>query len=152
MIMHSKKSDHHQTILKLEYDLLFRVYTTQSVALTFVKQQSVQQFTLLSSSEIEATSTLHGNNSSNTSTDASATSDRQQDDLEGAVAELQQEWQDATNDTNLQEVRSIPVASIASPTPQEEAIICDIQRVLSRIVGKAPQLISKLNALKLQQY
>ena len=113
MIMHCKKSDHHQTILKLEYDLLFHVYTTQSVALTFIKQQSVQQFTLLSSSEIEATSALHGNNSSNTSTDASATSDRQQDDLEGAVAELQQEWQDATNDTNRGEVHSCCFYSIS---------------------------------------
>ena len=42
------------------------------------------------------------------------------------------------------EVRSIPAASTASPTPQEEAMICDIQRLLSRLVGKAPQLIGML--------
>jgi len=153
IIMRSKESDRHQAILKLERDLLngpyhcFGYHTKCSIDFCKTAQQSAQHSILPSSSDIEATSTLQGNNSSNTFTDASATSDCQQDDLEGAIAELQQEWEDATDDTNLQEVRSIPAASTASPTPQEEAIICDIQRVLSRIVGKAPQLIGKLNTL-----
>ena len=48
--------------------------------------------------------------------------------------ELQQESDDATNDTNLDEVRTIPAASTASPTAQEEAMICDVQRLLTRMM------------------
>lgn len=43
--------------------------------------------------------------------------------------ELQQESDDVTNDTNLDEVRTIPAAMTTSPTAQEEAMICDVERL-----------------------
>ena len=58
--------------------------------------------------------------------------------------ELQQEWDDATNDTNLDEVRTIPASATASPTIQEETMICDVQRLLARLIGKASQLVGLL--------
>lgn len=48
------------------------------------------------------------------------------DDLEDAIMELQQEWNDATDDTNLEEVRTISAATTAFPTTQEETMICDV--------------------------
>ena len=82
--------------------------------------------------------------SSSTLVDTGICSDDHQDDLEDAIIELQQEWDDATNDTNLDEVRTILAAAAASPTTQEEAMICDIQRLLARLIGKASQLLGKL--------
>ena len=61
-------------------------------------------------------------NSSN-SVDTSFHLDDDQDYLEDAIKELQQEWDDATDDTNLDEVRIIPAAARASPTAQEETTI-----------------------------
>ena len=55
--------------------------------------------------------------------------------------ESQQEWHDATDDTNFEEVRTVPVATT---TTSEEAIICDVQRILGRLVGKASQLLGML--------
>ena len=55
--------------------------------------------------------------------------------------EIQQEWNDATDDTNLEAVKSVPAATTTTPGDQEEAIICDVQRILGRLVGKASQLL-----------
>ena len=92
--------------------------------------------------------TFNSSSNSSTSVDTSICSDDHHDDLEDAVMELQQEWDDATNDTNLEGVRTIPPAATASPTAQEEAIICDVQRILGRLVGKASQLLGKLVTMK----
>ena len=75
-----------------------------------------------------------GYNSSNALAD-------QQDDLEDAAMELQQEWNDATDDTNFEAVKTVPAATTTTPTAQEEAIICDVQRILGKLVGKASQLL-----------
>ena len=83
-------------------------------------------------------------NRNTSSVDTSIHSDDDQDDLEDAIMELQQEWDDATNNTNLDEVRTIPAAATASPTTQEEAMICDVQRLLARLIGKASQLLGML--------
>lgn len=45
---------------------------------------------------------------------------------------------------DLDEVRTIPAAATASPTTQEETMICDIQRLLARLIGKASQLLGML--------
>ena len=68
----------------------------------------------------------------------------QQDDLEDVVMEMQQEWNDATDDTNLEAVKNVPAATTTTPSVQEEAIICDVQRILGRLVGKASQLLGML--------
>ena len=83
-------------------------------------------------------------NSSNSSADTSVNSENQEDDLEDAAMEPQQEWDDATDDTNFEGVRTVPVATTTIPTAQEEAIICDVQRILGRLVGKASQLLGML--------
>ena len=80
-------------------------------------------------------------NSSGISTDISMD---QQDDLEDVAMEIQQEWNDATDDTNLEAVKSVPAATTTIPSDQEEAIICDVQRILGRLVGKASQLLGML--------
>ena len=63
------------------------------------------------------------------------------------MTELEQERDDTTNDDNLEEIRTIPAATTPSPTAQEEAMICDVQRILGRLVGKAAQLLGMLSAL-----
>ena len=62
-------------------------------------------------------------------------------DLEDAAMESQQAWDDGTDDTNFEEVRIVPVATTTTPTAQDEAIICNVQRILGRLVGKALQLL-----------
>ena len=68
----------------------------------------------------------------------------QQDDLEDVVMEMQQEWNDATDDTNLEAVKNVPAATTTTSSDQEEAIVCDVQRILGRLVGKASQLLGML--------
>ena len=53
-----------------------------------------------------------------------------------------QAWIDATADDGLEEVRDIPSTPQNKP---DRAMICDIQRVASRLVAKAPQLIGMLD-------
>ena len=65
-------------------------------------------------------------------------------DLDDIIAAQEQAWIDATADDGLEEVRDIPA------TPQnklDQAMICNIQRVASRLVAKAPQLIGMLDTL-----
>ena len=38
-------------------------------------------------------------------------------------------------------MKSVPAATTTTPSDQEEAIICDVQRILGRLVGKALQLL-----------
>ena len=56
--------------------------------------------------------------------------------------ELQQEWNDATDDTNFEVVKIVPAATTTNTTAQEEAIICNVQ--VDYVVGKASQLLSML--------
>ena len=79
-------------------------------------------------------------NSSNSSADTSINSEDQEDDLDNAAMESQQEWDDATDNA---EVRTVPVATTTTPA-KEEAIICDVQRILGRLVEKALQLLGVL--------
>ena len=56
-----------------------------------------------------------------------------------------QAWVDATDNEGLEDIRSTP--TINSDVDQQ--MICDIQRAVSRLVGKAPQLIGMTNSLSL---
>lgn len=48
-----------------------------------------------------------------------------------------QAWVDATNDEGLEEVRSTPTIN----NDVDQQMICDIQRAVGRLIGKASQLI-----------
>ena len=54
-----------------------------------------------------------------------------------------QAWIDATSNEGLEDIRSTP--TINSDVDQQ--MICDIQCAVSRLVGKAPQLIGMTNNL-----
>jgi len=56
----------------------------------------------------------------------------------------QQHWVDATDDEQLDEVHDITTKE----STIDPAMICDIQRGISRLVGKAPELIVKLEQHK----
>ena len=66
-------------------------------------------------------------------------------DLSDAIANQVQAWVDATDNEGLEDIRSTP--TINSDVDQQ--MICDIQRAVSRLVGKAPQLIGMTNNLSL---
>ena len=71
----------------------------------------------------------------------SSPSTSEQATVEDTILEQAEFWNDATDEDNLDEVREI---SDSSPTDLDEAMICDIQCVVSRLAEKAPQLIGKL--------
>ena len=48
-----------------------------------------------------------------------------------------QAWVDATDNEGLEEAKSIPTFNC----DVDQQMICDIQRAVSRLIGKAPQLI-----------
>ena len=49
-------------------------------------------------------------------------------------------WYDTMDEENFDEIREIPNSSI---NDLDEAMICDIQWIVSRLAKKAPQLIGK---------
>ena len=55
--------------------------------------------------------------------------------LNDVISEQVQAWVDATD--NLEDINSTP----ATYTNVDQQMICDIQRTISRLIGKAPQLI-----------
>ena len=63
------------------------------------------------------------------------------DDLDDLMTEQAQHWIYATSDECLDEVRDIPEEDLQNI---DMGMICDIQRAVSRLVSKAPQLIGKL--------
>ena len=67
------------------------------------------------------------------------------DNITEIISDLQEAWHDATDDSNLEEVRDIPAAP--PHTHLNNSMICDIQRIASRLVAKAPQLIGKIRTL-----
>ena len=58
------------------------------------------------------------------------------------INEQEQAWLDATNNEALDEVRNIATTEV------DQIMLCDIQRVVSRLAGKAPQLIGISNIPK----
>ena len=62
------------------------------------------------------------------------------EDIEDIIREHKSAWNDATSDEGLDNVRDI---SIVSHQNIDRAMLCDIQRIFSRLVAKAPQLISR---------
>ena len=54
-----------------------------------------------------------------------------------------QAWVDATNDEGLEEVRSTPTIN----NDVDQQMICDIQRAVGRLIGKASQLIGMKNSI-----
>ena len=116
--------------------------------LTSVQQQELSQLTVSPSSSGDDDGNSSGSDdmmdtSSEGYNSSNALAD-QQDDLEDAAMELHQEWNDATDDTNFEAVKTVPAATTTTPTAQEEPIICDVQRILGRLVGKASQLLGML--------
>ena len=65
--------------------------------------------------------------------------------LNDAVSIQVEAWVDATDNEGLDETRSIP-----NTTEVDQHMICDIQRAISRLVGKAPQLIGKKESINKQ--
>ena len=64
----------------------------------------------------------------------------QLEDIEDIIREQESAWNDATSDEGLNDVRDIPSASYQNI---DQTMLCDIQRILSRLVAKAPQLIRR---------
>ena len=58
-------------------------------------------------------------------------------DLSDVLTDQVQAWVDATDNEGLEEVRSTPTIN----GDVDQQLICDIQRAVSRSIGKAPQLI-----------
>ena len=58
-------------------------------------------------------------------------------DLSDVLTDQVQAWVDATDNGGLEEVRSTPTIN----GDVDQQLICDIQRAVSRLIGKAPQLI-----------
>lgn len=58
-------------------------------------------------------------------------------DLDDMLTKQVQAWVDATDDEGLEEVRSTPTIN----NDVDQQIICDIQRAVGRLIGKASQLI-----------
>ena len=56
--------------------------------------------------------------------------------------EQQGAWEDATGDEGLEEVRGVPTIP---PHNIDLAMLCDIQHIVSRLVGKLSQLIGNIN-------
>ena len=54
------------------------------------------------------------------------------------LTEQEEAWADATSSEGLENVRDIPTVP---PQNIDMAMICDIQQIVSRLVGKASQLI-----------
>ena len=54
-----------------------------------------------------------------------------------------QAWVDATDNEGLKDIRSIPTIN----SDLDQYMICDIQHAVSRLVGKAPQLIGMTDNL-----
>ena len=67
-------------------------------------------------------------------------------EVDNIMSQLQEDWYDCTNDKDLDEVRHISDKPL---TTLDEAMICDIQRVVARLAEKAPQLIGKYNLRRL---
>ena len=66
--------------------------------------------------------------------------------LNDAVTIQVEAWVDTTDNEGLDETRSIPHTT----TEVDQHMICDIQRAISRLVGKAPQLIGKKESINKQ--
>ena len=62
----------------------------------------------------------------------------QSDGIEEVVVEQQNAWIDATTSEGLEDVRDIPSVSLQHI---DQAMMCDIQRIVCKLVGKAPQLL-----------
>ena len=71
----------------------------------------------------------------------SSPSTSEQTTVEDTILEQAEFWNDATDEDNSDGVREI---LDSSPTDLDEAMICDIQHVVSRLAEKVPQLIGKL--------
>ena len=69
--------------------------------------------------------------------------DVNQEDLITFTMEQEEHWIDATTNECLEEIRDVPTATDQNI---DLAMVCDIQRALSRLIGKAPQLIGNCNS------
>ena len=63
--------------------------------------------------------------------------------LENAMRVKETAWVDATSNKGLEYIRDIP--DVVPLQDVDEGMICDIQRIASRLVSKAPQLIGIIN-------
>ena len=64
-------------------------------------------------------------------------------DLNNMLTNQVQAWIDTTDDKGLEEVRSTPTIN----NNVDQQMICDIQRAVGRLVGKASQLIGMKNSI-----
>ena len=64
-------------------------------------------------------------------------------DLNNMLTNQVQAWVDATDNEGLEEVRSTPTIN----NDVDQQMICDIQRAIGRLIGKASQLIGMKNSI-----
>ena len=146
IIMCSKENNRSEAIKKLQKDLLnsplhcFGHHDKCSTDFCkTAKAQSTNNATKLislpatnnsSNTAGDVDDTANGNSSSDTTDEVVAGGD----DIIEIISDLQEAWHEATDDSNLEEVRDIPTAPPDSPL--DNNMICDIQRIASRLVAK----------------
>ena len=59
------------------------------------------------------------------------------------ISEQVQAWVDATDNEELEEIRTTPTSN----NSVDQQMVCDIQLAISRLIGKAPQLIGMTNKI-----
>jgi len=162
IIMRSKETNKQAAVRKLQHDLMniplhcFGYHEKCSADFCKTKQQQLNA-TLQSNSPLLADqpalseqsisqqplspSSLQSPQPNDSTSSTSPRSEPEQmEDIEDIIREQETAWNDATSDEGLDDVRDIPIASHQNI---DQAMLCDIQRILSRLVAKAPQLISR---------
>ena len=160
IIMRSKETNQQQAIVNLRKDLLngplhcFGFHSKCSI--DFCKTAQCQSLPAPPSSSFQSADNITNNSTLPQHTapanlpddeaclDPSLTTLPQTDDLDDldkAMSEQAEFWNDATDEENLDDVRDITDSLLPD---LDEAMICDIQRIVSRLAEKAPQLIDKL--------
>ena len=145
IIMRSQEQDRPTAISKLQKDLInsplhcFGCHERCSPDFCKTVHQINNNNTTVSSNPSSSS-----DNPSSSSDNPSSSSDNpsSSSDLLYIFTEQQGAWDDATNDEGLEEIRGVPTIP---PHNIDMAMLCDIQRIVSRLVGKASQLIGNIN-------
>ena len=146
IIMRSKESDKQTAIRKLQHDLMNIPYHCfgyhEKCSADFCKTKQQQQN---ASNSPTLDQLAHSTPSQPTAQPQSELyeSSSEPTEIEGIeeiIREQESAWEDATSDEGLEDVRDIPSASLENV---DQAMLCDIQCILSRLVAKAPQLIGE---------
>ena len=153
IIMRSKENDKQAAVFQLQHDLLniplhcFGCHIKCSPDFCKTIQQSKNlctlpspQSTTPSSQYIPSSQPQFSSCSSSQSTSSNSTTyePTQSNSIDKVVIEQENAWVNATDSEGLEDVRDIPTVSLQNI---DQGMLCDIQCVVCRLVGKAPQLI-----------